>query len=199
MQRWSPGTPRPPGLQEPAGEGGDETATPPPASGDEGDRPAADAVEDEAHAWWHWLVATAVALLSVVALLLSRHRSRVRRARDARLDSVTSHIRWVEGSVVDQVLASPSTVRAAATWQSARLHLHSIGHDLDSLCSTDTDEARRHGAQRQRGAFSDLALAVDRESSPTPDDSVEALGARRADVVRAREVLRTVLEEVTPD
>lgn len=194
-----PGDTATPGAREPTGEGGADASTPPVASGDEGDQPTGDTAQDEARAWWPWLLAAVVALLAVVALVLSRRRSRVRRAWDARLDSVAAHIRWVGTSVVDQVLATPGTARAAATWQSTRPHLDSIGSELDSLSSADIDEERRHGAQRLRDAFSDLVLAVDRETSPTPGDSVEALGTRRADVVRAREVLRTVVEEVSPE
>jgi len=193
-----PGDTTTPGTQEPAGEGVSGAASAPGATADEGGRPPDDTTEDGARQWWPRLVAAA-ALLAVGALVFSQRRARTRRAWDARLESVASHMRWVETSVVDRVLTTPNTAQAAATWQSAGPHLHSIGSELDSLCAADIDGGRRHGAQRLRDAFSDLALAVDRETSPTPGDSVEALGTRRADVVRAREVLRTVLEEVAAE
>lgn len=151
--------------------------------------------------WWPWLVLVVLlALAGLIWYLVVRHkRQQVIDAWDARLASARLDARWVEESLVPQVLSRPTAVEAGAVWSGAQPRVLAIDEELHALATDSPDQERSADAAGLRQRYDRLVNAVGADATAGSDpvaSSPDAFRARRAAIDTARRDLRAAIGPV---
>ncbi|HSK26267.1 MAG TPA: hypothetical protein VK894_05080, partial [Jiangellales bacterium] len=121
-------------------------------------------------------------------------RRAARAAWDARLTVAANDARWVEGSLVPDVLRAGTAAEASAVWTAGRPRVLGIDAELYDLASTAPDEERAAYAALIQERLRALSSAVDVDASSGADTDVERLRAARGAIDQARADLRAALD-----
>ncbi|MET0740981.1 MAG: hypothetical protein ABWZ26_05430 [Candidatus Nanopelagicales bacterium] len=172
-----------------------QTAPAPPV---ETTAPTAAATEEasEDASGWRWsLIAVGALVVLGLAYLLWRVRSS--RARwDARFTQCCDRLRWVDDSLVPQVLAARSAAEAAAMWNGARTRVTAVDEELSALAGAPPTHARRDRAAALQQALGDLTTAVDADTAIAHTGDPGYLRASRTRIEQARARLSAELNRI---
>lgn len=161
------------------------------------DEPETDAAADDAAStpWWPFVLAGIIVVAIIVAVIAL---GRPRRDWEKRLTSVHADLRWLDESLVPEVLAKPSTAEASVAWQGARPRVLRMDEELFALQTAGVGDERTARAAADLQALRGLVNAIDAETSTQGATDAEQLRVRRAAVEQARADLRSRITGATP-
>ncbi len=150
--------------------------------------------EDEDGLRWT-LIAIGGLVVLALAYLLWRMRTS-RRRWDARFTQCCDRLRWVDDSLVPQVLAARSAAEAAAMWNGARTRVTAVDEELAALAGAPPTHARRERAAALQQALADLTTAVDADTAIAHTGDPGYLRASRTRIEQARARLSADLNRI---
>jgi hypothetical protein len=173
-----------------------DPAQPPPAAPTETPAPTPAAVPTEEESGWRWALIGLGGLAGLgLAYLLWRLRSS-RRRWDGRFTQCCDRLRWVDDSLVPQVLAARSAPEAAAMWNGARTRVTAVDEELSALAGAPPTHARRDRAAALQQALGDLTTAVDADTAIAHTGDPGYLRASRTRIEQARARLSAELNRI---
>ncbi|WP_336627551.1 MULTISPECIES: hypothetical protein [unclassified Microbacterium] len=140
--------------------------------------------------WWPFAI---VLVLGAALLIVLARRGHTKRAWDERLEATHADLRWLEQTLVPQVLAQATSAEAGAAWSAGKTRVLLIDEELYALQTADIDENRVRRAADDLRALRDLVDAVNVETSADEALDAESLRVRRATVELKRAHVRARL------